>query len=97
MVSFLSAITILGTPSEIYLYGTMFCYQGEVIVCFSLNLSFIDWYEGKTQTEDTYPFRSYFRLCRFSLDKELILIENTKSFMFGVEYYVFIIQFAVYF
>jgi hypothetical protein len=56
MVSFLSAITLLGTPSEIYLYGTMYCYQGEVIVCFSLNLSFIDWYEGKTQTEDAYPF-----------------------------------------
>jgi sodium-coupled monocarboxylate transporter 8/12 len=27
-VSFLSANTILGTPSEIYMYGTMYCYQG---------------------------------------------------------------------
>jgi len=49
MVSFLSAITLLGTPSEVYLYGSMYCYQGEVIVCFSLNLSSID-------REDTYPF-----------------------------------------
>jgi sodium-coupled monocarboxylate transporter 8/12 len=28
IVSFLSAITILGTPSEVYMSGTMFLYQG---------------------------------------------------------------------
>jgi hypothetical protein len=28
-VSFLSAITLLGTPSAIYLFGTMYFYQGK--------------------------------------------------------------------
>ena len=29
MVSFLSAVALLGTPSEIYVYGTMHFYEGQ--------------------------------------------------------------------
>lgn len=29
MVSFISAITLLGTPTEIYMTGTMFAYSGK--------------------------------------------------------------------
>lgn len=35
MVSFLSAITLLGTPSEVYMYGTMYIYQGEWLIAFA--------------------------------------------------------------
>ena len=31
MVSFISAITLLGTPSEVYASGTMFMYSGEYV------------------------------------------------------------------
>ncbi|UJR19248.1 hypothetical protein I4U23_022376 [Adineta vaga] len=31
MVSFISAIIFLGTPVEVYMYGTMFWYQGNYI------------------------------------------------------------------
>jgi len=34
MVSFLSAITLLGTPSEVYMFGTMYLYQGERLIDF---------------------------------------------------------------
>ncbi|CAF2418697.1 unnamed protein product [Rotaria sp. Silwood2] len=54
MVSFLSAITILGTPSEIYLYGTMYCYQGEIFIYFFFQFVFykipISWTIASTIT-----------------------------------------------
>ena len=31
MVSFISAITLLGTPTEVYMSGTMFMYSGKLI------------------------------------------------------------------
>ncbi|UJR16669.1 hypothetical protein I4U23_003569 [Adineta vaga] len=35
-VSFISAITLLGTPSEIYLFGTMYCYQAISVTVASI-------------------------------------------------------------
>ena len=55
MVSFLSAITLLGTPSEIYVYGTMYIYQGELFVYFFLSIFYevflaISWTIASTLT-----------------------------------------------
>ncbi|CAF3528316.1 unnamed protein product [Rotaria socialis] len=36
LVSFLSAVTLLGTPSEVYVFGTMYFYQGIALMIASL-------------------------------------------------------------
>ncbi|XP_070534914.1 sodium-coupled monocarboxylate transporter 2-like isoform X2 [Ptychodera flava] len=40
VASFMSAITVLGTPAEIYIYGTMFCY-------FGLTYSIVMWFSAE--------------------------------------------------
>ncbi|CAF5195833.1 unnamed protein product, partial [Rotaria magnacalcarata] len=36
LVSFLSAVTLLGTPSEVYMFGTMYFYEGIALMIASL-------------------------------------------------------------